>query len=61
MAYECSSCAISHGTKKELVQHMLEKHNCVFTEGEYAAVSKKLVLALPDNDRKKQLLEKFDE
>lgn len=56
MAYECSNCNISHSTKNELLDHMHEKHNCTFLEGDYAPAARAR-LAKGKDSRSSALLE----
>lgn len=34
MAYACANCQIEHANPRALVQHMLERHNSPFIEGD---------------------------
>lgn len=43
MAYNCGNCAIEFKTKRELVEHMIEKHDSPFYEGDYAQLSQKIL------------------
>lgn len=43
MAYACSNCNIDHPNKRELVEHMHEKHNCTFLEGDLAPFAEQLL------------------
>jgi len=61
MAYDCANCGISNESPKALVQHMLDKHDSPFLEGDerLIALSGAAVNAEKDLGKKARLSEKF--
>lgn len=61
MAYGCSSCGIENTSPKELVRHMVEKHDSPFLEGDerLIALSAQVVRELNDKNKSAKLAEKF--
>lgn len=48
MAYICSNDGMEFPTKRELIEHMHEKYNCTFLEGDWAEFSLKLLAKKSD-------------
>ena len=61
MAYTCSNCGTDNDSPRALVQHMLEKHDSPFLEGDerLIALSAAEVTKEKDLGKKARLTEKF--
>jgi len=61
MAYDCANCGTSNESPRALVQHMLDKHDSPFLEGDerLIALSGAAVNAEKDLGKKARLADKF--
>lgn len=57
MAFDCASCSISNASRKALVEHMIEKHDSPFLDGDERLIA--LSLAHVKAKKDERLLQKF--
>lgn len=59
MGYTCSNCGVDFSTRREIVEHMHDKHNCTFLEGDFAPLAEKLLDKEKAEPKKAALLDKI--
>jgi len=49
MGYACANCGVDFPTRREIIEHMAEKHNCTYLEGDFKDLSEKLLSKKTDD------------